>query len=237
MTSEPITRSAARTRRVVMPLAGNRLVIAGVILYFLEWVAIVGAGGIDVLFSPGTNPAKVLHAYIGHSTAFGWAAGWFSVVLLGRSLFAVALRHALVRSGHQDPRADFGVLAVTAGVVFEVGTYALVMAAAIMADQGRSADVVTAFDTSAFSLETMLWGTTGMGTLALSWAMLRSGLFSRVLTGIGLIGGALLVVDGLGFNAPRFSTIQGALQVGVAAMWTWMIWTGIVTWRASRSLA
>jgi hypothetical protein len=86
-------------------------------------VAIIGAGGIDVLFKPGTSPARVLDAYAGHSSAYAWAAGWFRVVLLGRALFAVAVRRGLISSGLQDASAGFAVLAMTAGVVFETVAY------------------------------------------------------------------------------------------------------------------
>ncbi len=229
------TSTDDRTQRSSSALAGNRLVLLGAVSYFCEWVAIIGAGGISVLFKPGTNPTSVLQAYVGHSDAFAWAAGWFSVVLLGRVLFAVAVRHALARSGHQDPVADLGVLAMTVGVVFEVAAYALVMGAAILADHGAKADVVTAIDASASSVESMLWGPTGLAVVSISWAMLRSGMFSRALSGIGLFAGTLMLLEGLAFSAPRFADVQGALQIGVPLMWLWMIWTGVVTWRRAAS--
>jgi hypothetical protein len=215
-------------------VAGNRLVLAGAVVYFLEWVAIIGAGGIDVLFAPGTAPAHVLQGYAGQSDAFGWAAGWFSVVLLGRVLFAVALRDGLRRAGGDDPVADFGVLAMTVGVVVEMSAYAVVMAAAVLADHGASAAVVTAVDTAASALDGLVWGTTGAAALALSLAMVRSGRFPRLLCGIGILGGTLPVVQGLAFNAPRFADVQGALQAGVLGLWVWMVWTGILMWRRPR---
>src|SRR4051794_10543253 len=117
MTSFPTARSTPKTTST-LSMTGNRLVLTGVLIYFCEWLAIVGAGGIDVLFEPGTSPAKVLAGYAGHGNAFAWAAGWFSVVLLGRVLFAIGLRHGLRASGHDDPLAEFGVLAMLGGVIF-----------------------------------------------------------------------------------------------------------------------
>jgi hypothetical protein len=212
-------------------LVGNRLALAGTVLYLLEWVAIVGAGGIDVLFKPGTSPPKVLDAYAGHSNAYAWAAGWFSEVLLGRALFAVAVRRGLISSGLQDASADFAVLAMTAGVVFETAAFAMVMGAAILADHGATADMVAGLDTSALSIESLLWGPTGLAVLALAWAMFRSSLFPRALCAVGGVGGILLLVDGLVFNAPRFVSAQSALQGGVPLMWVWMLWTGVLMWR------
>jgi hypothetical protein len=117
MTSFLTARSARKTSAIAAG-GGNRLVLAGVVLYFCEWVGIIGAGGIDALFEPGTSPATVLDAYAGHGNAFAWAAGWFSVVLLGRVLFATGLRHGLRTSGHDDPLAEFGVLAMLGVVIF-----------------------------------------------------------------------------------------------------------------------
>ena len=216
---------------------GNRLVLAGLVLYLCEWVAIIGAGGIDVLFAPGTVPEKVVQAYAGRTDAFAWASGWFSVVLLGRVLFAVALRHGLRQSGHDHPVAELGVLAMTAGVIFETAAYALVMTAAILADHGAAVGTVVAFDTAGLSVEGLLWGATGVAVVALSWAMSRSAVFPRVLCVLGLLGGAGLLVRGLAFNAPGLASVQGALQAGVPAIWVWMAWTGVLMWRRTSRTA
>jgi hypothetical protein len=212
-------------------IAGNRLVLAGVIVYLCEWVAIIGAGGVDSMFAPGTSPEKVLAAYAGHSNAIAWASGWFSVVLLGRVLFAVALRHGLRTSGRDDPVAEFGVLAMLAGVISEVTAYGVVTAAALLADHGGSADTVAGFDTAALSIEGLLWGATGVAVVALSWSMFRSAFFSRILCALGMVGGTALLIAGLVFNAPEYSGIQGALGGGVPVIWVWMVWTGVVMWR------
>jgi hypothetical protein len=229
MTSFLATRFA---RRTTTPVARprSRLVLAGVALYFCEWIGIIGAGGIDVLFKPGTSAATVIDGYAGNANAFAWAAGWFSVVLLGRVLFATGVRHGLRAAGHDDPATEVGVLAMLGGVIFEVAAYALVMAAALMTDHGARADTVVALDTTGLCLETMLWGMTGAATVALAWAMLRSALFPRVLCGLGLVAGAGLLVAGLAFSAPAFSEAQGALLAGVPLLWIWMWWTGVLMW-------
>jgi hypothetical protein len=228
-----LTARPAPKTQTVRVRSGNRLALAGVVLYFCEWVGIVGAGGVDVLDEPGTAPAKVLAGYAGHGNAFAWAAGWFSVALLGRVLFAVGLKHGLRASGHADPVAEFGVLAMLGGVVFEVTAYALAMAAAVLADHGGNATSVVALDTAGFSAESMMWGATGAAVVALAWAMLRSTRFPTVLCALGLIGGVALLLAGLAFNAPSFSGVHGAATAGVPLIWIWMWWAGVLTWRQS----
>jgi hypothetical protein len=79
----------------------------------------------------------------------------------------------------------------------------------------------------------LLWGATGLGVLCLRWAMLRSVLFPRVLAGLGLLGGVLMTVDGVAFGAPEYASAQAALQAAGFVMWIWMIWSGVLMWRAS----
>jgi hypothetical protein len=234
MTSFLTTRSGTQPRATLAG-TGNRLALAGVVLYFCEWVGIVGAGGINVLFAPGTSPAKVLDGYAGQSNAFAWAAGWFSVVLLGRVLFAVGVRQGLRASGHDGPLAEFGVLAMLGGVVFEIMAYALVMAAALLAGHGGRAETITALDASGFSVESMLYGTTGAAVVALAWAMHRAGVFPRVLCIVGLVGGVSLVLAGLAFNAPALASTHDVLLAGVPLLWIWMWWTGALVWRRAPS--
>ncbi len=80
-------------------------------------------------------------------------------------------------------------------------------------------------------MESLLWGTVGVSALALSVAMLSSRLFPRVLCCLGLLAGALLVVDGLFFSAPSYTQVASALQVAVPVLWVWMLWTALLLWR------
>src|SRR4051812_3045914 len=79
-------------------LVGNRLVLAGSVLYLLEWVAIVTAS-VSVPLGATASAADLAKSYAGNAEALGWAAGWFSVVLLGRILIMTGLRTALAASG------------------------------------------------------------------------------------------------------------------------------------------
>lgn len=214
-------------------LVGNRLVLAGAFLYFTEWVAIIGAGGMDVWFAPGTDPDKVLAGYAGNGNSFAWATGFLGVVLTGRILFAAALQHGLRRSGHDDPIASFAVLVATVGVVVEVLACAVAAGAAVATDHGADAAFVTGVDTIAGVLENLIWGALGLATLAMTAAMARSRLFPRTLVGLGVVAGVPLLMVGLAFGAPSQSDVAEALQVGTPVMWIWMIATGVVMWRAA----
>jgi hypothetical protein len=220
-----------RATRAPGRLVGNRLVLLGVLLYLAEWVAIIGAGGMEVWFPAGTDPDKVLDGYMGNGDVFSWAAGFFGIVLMGRVLYAVALRHGLSQSGHDDPLASFGVLASVVGVVLELVTCAFVAGIAVVADHGGSAPMVTTMDTVATAILGLVWGALGLAVLAMTAAMIRTRLFPRVLCGLGVLSGLSLVVAGLAFNAPSHADVQSALTAVVPLMWVWMLWTGVLLWR------
>ncbi len=214
-------------------LAGNRLVLAGALLYLTEWVAIIGAGGMSVWFAPGTDPDRVLDGYAGHGGEFSWAAGWLGIVLTGRILFALTLQHGLRRSGHDDPLAGWGVLLATVGVIVEATNIAVVAGIAVAADNGATASTVTSLDTVAVALQNGLWGVVGMSVLALTAAMFRSGLFPKALCALGLLAGLPLLVVGLALGSPSYADVAEGLQAGAALMWIWMLWTGVLMWRRS----
>ena len=222
------TVTEAGTRR---QLAGSRLVLAGALLYLAEWVAIIGAGGMSVWFAPGTDPDRVLDGYAGHGGDFSWAAGWLGVVLTGRILFALALQHGLRRSGHDDPLAGWGVMLMVVGVVIETINCAVVAGIASAADHGASAETVATLDTVAVALQNGLWGVLGLSVLALTAAMLRSGLFPKALCGLGILAGLPLLVVGLALGNPANADVAEGLQAGAALMWIWMLWAGVLMWR------
>jgi hypothetical protein len=65
--------------------------------------------------------------------------------------------------------------------------------------------------------------------------MWRSGLFPRVLPGLGAVAGVLSALVALAFAAPRFAGMSQALSSAALLFWIWIIWTGVVLWRARRS--
>lgn len=212
-------------------LVGNRWALAGTVVYFLEWVAIIAAGGIPSFDPPDTPAGTIVHNYTGHENAYGWAAGWFGVVLLGRILYAVAVRRCLVSGpGGENVRvlADLGVFAMTVGVVVEVSSYGLVAAGAALADHGASASTLRTVDLVGGDLNMLLWGPTGVAVVCLAVGMLLDGRFPRILPWVGVVGGGALVVQALGFEAPSQQHVAMGLQSAATLFWVWMIWSAVL---------
>jgi len=211
-------------------LVGNRLVLAGSVLYLLEWVAIIAAN-IDAPLGADVSAGHVTSSYSGSTTSWGWAAGWFSVVLLGRVLLVVGIRSALADSGRPQRIMDFAVVAMAASVILEVATYAVTAGSAWYLDGGGSADVVRGLDAAAFLLNNMIFGPLGVAILCSAGAMWWSGLFPRVLCGIGLVAGVGGVLVGVAASAPAATGTAAALGIAVPLFWIWMLWTGVLCWR------
>ena len=86
-----VSRTDAGSRA---PLVGNRLMLVGAVVYLLEWVAIIAAN-VSVPLGADASVHALVTGYAGRANALGWAAGWFSVVLVGRILIMVGLRTSL----------------------------------------------------------------------------------------------------------------------------------------------
>ncbi len=214
------------------PLAGNRMVLVGSVLYLLEWVAIIGAG-MQVPVGAEGSASDLTAAYEGHTTALAWAAGWFSVVLLGRVLLVVGLRAALADSGRPHRLMDFAVAAMLVGVVVEIAVYALTAGVAWSLENGGSAAAAQALDAGAFELNAMLFGPSGVAVACSAYAMGVSGLFPKALSGVGLAAGAALVLVGLAFTAPSLMSVSDWLTLAVLGVWVWMLLAGVLCWRAA----
>src|SRR2546423_10727363 len=125
-------------------LVGNRIALVGTVMYFLEWVAIVSIPSVptDKL---GQNPAAIVAAY-GHPKAIGVAAGWFSVVLFGRVIFALGLRDAFRGLRRERLFANIAVAAMALSVAIEVISFGMTAAAAWVADAGGNQGAVVSLD-------------------------------------------------------------------------------------------
>ena len=99
-------------------LVGNRVALVGAAMYFLEWVAIILIPSVptDKL---GHDPTAIFAAY-GHPKAIGLAAGWFSVMLFGRVIFAIGLRDAFQGLRRERLFANIAVAAMGLSVAIEV---------------------------------------------------------------------------------------------------------------------
>jgi len=219
-------------------LRGNRLALAGAVLYFLEWVVIVIAPSLptDKL---GKDPASIAAAYAHQPARTALLAGWLSVVLLGRILFIVAVRDALREVPRAHVLLDWAVAAMAVSVVIEIVDYALVASGAWLAHAGASAATIVALDTAGTILFLMIFGPVGVSALAASIAMRQSRLFPAWLCWLGVAGGALLALGGIIAASAQgssggFHDVGGVLgAIPVAIVWIWLVATGVVVWRAA----
>jgi hypothetical protein len=219
-------------------LTGNRLVLAGVVLYFMEWLVIAVAPSLptDEL---GHEPAAIAAAYAEHPGRTAFLAGWLSVVLLGRIVFCIGVRSALRESGRPSMLADVAVAAMAVSVTTEVIDYALVASGGWLAHAHGSASAIVALDTAGTMVFQMVFAPIGFAIVAAAAAMLASGPFRRWLCGLGLVGGSLLVAGGVVGAAARGSggTLHGVgsalTGTPVALCWVWLLATGVVLFRAA----
>jgi hypothetical protein len=215
-------------------LIGNRLALAGAVLYLLEWVAILAASPPGP-FGLGTAPGEVVRSYADHADAAAVSAGWFAVVLLGRVLYVAGVKASLRGRPRELPLLDWALGAMAVSVVLEVVAYTVVAAAARLAAEGGSRPTIVALDDGAYWLNLMIWGPIGVSVLATSLAMLRSRLFAPWLCTLGLVAGVAGVAACLAASATSATSesgLFGALS-SLAALpaWVWMVATGVVLFR------
>ncbi len=228
------------TTRGAQPV-GTRLALAGAVLYLLEWVAIVAAAPPGPL-GPGTAAATITSDYAGHAGAAAVSAAWFAVVLVGRVLFVAGVKASLRDHPQQRPLLDLALGAMAISVVLEIAAYGIVAAAARLAADGGDPDLVAALDGGAFWLVLLIWGPIGISVLATGLAMLRSQLFAAWLSWLGMVAGAAGVVGCLVAGATTDESGSAAAApavttVAALGMWVWMLATGVVLFRQSRTTA
>ncbi|MDQ2967046.1 MAG: DUF4386 family protein [Actinomycetota bacterium] len=218
-------------------LVGNRIALVGAVVYFLEWVAIVMIPSVptDKL---GRDPGAIVAAY-DHPQAIGVAAGWFSVVLFGRVIFALGLRDAFRGLRRERLFANVAVAAMALSVAIEVISFGMTAAAAWVADAGSDQSAVVTLDAVSEVVFELVFGPIGVSVLAGSIAMILSRLFPRWLGWLGVLGGSLLVIGGIldvgGLGASgTFHDVAGAFSsIPVPIVWIWMIVTSVVLFRAT----
>lgn len=221
-------------------LVGNRMALAGAIIYLLEWVAIIGFGAGTVPSNPGTSAADIVREYSQHATAIAWMAGWFALVLQGRILLIAGIREALRRSFGDSALADLAVGAMVVSVVIEIASYLVAAGVAHAATIGADQSTVLSGDAIANSINFGLWSPLGVSILSISFLMLRSRLFPWWLCWIGMIAGAAGAVFGVTGDAALQAGGGVLFQVGSIAttisalgFWLWMLVTGVILFRAA----
>jgi prepilin signal peptidase PulO-like enzyme (type II secretory pathway) len=212
-------------------LVGNRWVLIGAIVYLLEWVAIVwgSVAGADMLVTRGTGAGDLEATYAGHADVVASMAGWFAVVLLGRVLIFIGLRHAFAESGYRHPLLDLAVVAAAASVVLEIASYGLAAAAADRAEAGEQGQAAL-IDQAGSGLNLMIAGGLGVAVAATSWCMRQSRLFSLPLAVLGLVAGVVIIGAQLSV-APGLESLFNVFFALILLFWVWMVWAGVVCWR------
>ena len=212
-------------------ITGNRLVLAGSLLYLLEWVAIIPAGDSGPS-EPGTAGDKVLGLYTAHPTAATFLATWCAVVLLGRVLLILGIRDALRSLDRSTTLVSWAAVVMAISVALELLSLTTSGAASVLAAHGAEPDLIRALDAVSGFAWGMIFGPLGVAVLLASWSMLRSRAFPEWMCAGGLLGGVLLVVGGL-FAGPAYlhegtaRDIHGFGMIGVPLFWFWMLATGI----------
>jgi hypothetical protein len=218
-------------------LVGNRIALLGTALYFCEWVAIAFIPNVptDKL---GADPAAIVAEYT-HPQRIAFAAGWFSFFLFGRVVFCAALRNAFYGMRRELLFADISLVVMGASVVLEVGAFALVAAAAWLADAHGTADAIVALDSAGSTAFSMVFAPIGMSVLAASVAMVLSGLFPKWLSWLGVAAGGLLSIGGvlgaagLGAGGTLHSVGGAFSSIPVPLVWIWLIATSVILFRAT----
>ena len=219
-------------------LIGNRLALAGAIIYLLEWVGIIGFHSGNVPAAQGAKAVEVVAQYTQHGTGVELLAGWLSLVLLGRILFVAGIRDALRKSGAETLLADFALGAMAVSVILEIGAFAVAGGAVQALSKGADQSTIVGIDAAANWLDMVIVTPFGVAVLAASFAMLTSRLFPAWLCWLGLAAGVVGTVDGV-IMGPAFGAGGAFFQVAqilsfvVLAAWVWMIATGTVLLRAA----
>ena len=205
--------------------------LAGAVMYLLEWVAIIPAGDSGPA-DPSLAASKVPALYTSHPTAVAFLTTWVSVVLLGRVLLVLGIRSALRSVGADTTLVTFGAAAMTLSVAMEVVSEAAVGAGTAVAAHSGSPELLRALDTLAGFTWNMVFGPLGVAVAVTAWAMLRSRAFPVWMPAVGMLGGVLLVVAGIasgpGYLHDGFARgLTSVGGVGVPLFWIWMLATGI----------
>ena len=216
-------------------IVGNRLALAGTVLYFLEWVGIALAPSLPTTRF-GDDAAATLADYADRPGATAFLAGWLALVLPGRILFTVGLRSSLREFPRARPLALWAVGAMTASVALEIGCYSLIAGAARAADHGADSGAVAVIDSAAAMMFAVVIILVGVSMLAGALAMLMTRGFASWLSWLGVVGGALIAGTGPIVTAAAgaeggFADVGEALQAPTFLFWIWIIGTSVVLFR------
>ena len=213
------------------PRRGTAFVLIGIVLYLLEFVGFALAGGYPSN-EPGTPLDQIPIAYAGLAGGTGFLVGWMGVVLTGRILLIIGLRSVIGRS----VLMDWAVMAAVVSVAIEIVSVAAMAAGAALVADGASLDAVLAADRIAWTTSGGAVAPAGVAALLTAVAMWRSTQFPRVLSGLGIALGAVILVSGLLNGAPSTYPLASTLSIGVFGWFLWALWTGVLLVRRVRGV-
>lgn len=231
------TAAASATGRE--PVAGNRLMLAGALLYLLEWVAIIPAGNTGPSELGKTSTAAIVKLYTDNAKGAGFIAGWCTVVLFGRVLLILGVKRAVAGTRHAV-FADWAVGAMAASVAVEIVDVALVAGISHGVAAGSLDDsVVVALDAISALLFYAVIGALGVAVATAAFAMRASRRFPAWISWVGLAAGVLAMASAvlLGASGGEDNSLRAigmGAQLGVPLFWIWMLAGGIYLWRAPR---
>jgi len=209
-------------------LPGNRVALAGAILYLLEWAFIVPSG---VRVPPaGTGPAEIAAAYTAQAPGIAFLIAGLSVALLGRVAFAAGLRNALRQTNETRALGDFAFGAMAASVILELVGEAVRGATGRMAAQGADPVVLAALHESFRGMSYMVYSALGLSIAVASLAMLLSREFPRWLAPLGLATGVLWIGAGF-YSALANNSIGGVTGFAFLGWVIWLLATGVILFR------
>jgi hypothetical protein len=217
-------------------IVGTRLALVGAVLYLSEWLVIPFV--VDLPTDDlGEDATAIAAAYAGHGTELAFLAGWLSFALLGRVLFVSALRSTFRDSPRELVLADLAVAAMAVSVAIEIVQLGLIATAARLAEAGADSATIVALDGAGTMLFGLVVALIGASVLASSLAMVRSGIFPRWISWLGVVVGVLVVAGGVvsttgagdtGTVADLADPLTGP---PVALFWIWMLATSVVLFR------
>lgn len=217
---------------------GTWMVLAGAILYLLEFAVIVPLG---VAF-PADPESDLVSWYAGKETAYALTAVLLSILLLGRVAVIAGIRRSLPSTGSVGPLGDLALAAMTTSVVLELMALWSGAAAARLAGAGAEAAGIAGLDAVAGWLTVAVFATMGVAVGVASLAVLLSHAFRAwlgwlgAISGLALAGSAVAAVA-IGETPWTIGGVAGIGQFGWLGMLIWMFGAGVILFRRSRAFA
>lgn len=213
----------------------NQLALLGAIFYLLEFAFIVPFAKTPP--GAGSTNSELADFYVANHTSILIYVAGVSAAILGRILFAAALRDALRQIPGTRTLMDFVFGLVVVGVTVESIGLGMEAVAASIGTYGSEPPVAVAaaLQNASSNLSIPLTIAFGLFAAVASLAMLRPRLFPRWIGWTGLVGGIAYVLSVALHFAPDNSILSLGQFIGWLLIIVWMLATGIVMFRRTRS--